>query len=385
DISPVEFRELPALQDAVIVVGYPIGGTRNLSEFNADRDTISITRAEDGTLDQHQPSLSSRSFSGRGRLLSGDTIFLGGFGGTRSHDGLNQSVHSMYWWYDGFKAYPSTWLNRDYSGEYKQGKPYVEARRLFKEPLACVEEEQLDIKWSAPDEELKMGLTVTGSQRLESFFKPLASTSVPIKRKCALDSLTHALAPEYFMYGKVNDKIDVYAFGVVLFELLSGRKPISNEYPKGEESLVMRAKPILNSGKFSQLLDQSLGNNYDADQMERMTLAFTLCIRRAPRARPHMSSVGHHQESVLEVGLPNLLEDGIKMLIYVGKYNLVCNLLGFEASEISEFKVDGKLAGLLKNYGPLTFLEANVLGHQNVALRYEKYRRIKIRIVWDSS
>lgn len=99
------------------------------------------------------------------------------------------------------------------------------------------------------------------------------------------------LAPEYFMYGKVTDKIDVYAFGVVLLELLSGRKPISSEYPKGEESLVMWAKPILSSGKFAQLLDQSLGNNYDADQMERMALASTLCIRRAPRARPHMSSV----------------------------------------------------------------------------------------------
>ncbi|GJW46491.1 probable receptor-like serine/threonine-protein kinase [Tanacetum coccineum] len=91
--------------------------------------------------------------------------------------------------------------------------------------------------------------------------------------------LSLALAPEYFMYGKVNDKIDVYAFGVVLLELLSGRKPIDNEYPKGEESLVIWAKPILSSGKLSQLLDQSLGNNYDADQTERMTLASTLCIR----------------------------------------------------------------------------------------------------------
>lgn len=99
------------------------------------------------------------------------------------------------------------------------------------------------------------------------------------------------LAPEYFMYGKVNDKIDVYAFGVVLLELLSGRKPISGDYPKGQESLVMWASPILNSGKVSQLFDPSLGDSYDHDEMERMVLAATLCIRRAPRARPQMSLI----------------------------------------------------------------------------------------------
>ncbi|XP_023643018.1 probable receptor-like serine/threonine-protein kinase At5g57670 isoform X2 [Capsella rubella] len=100
------------------------------------------------------------------------------------------------------------------------------------------------------------------------------------------------LAPEYFMYGKVNDKIDVYAFGVVLLELLSGRKPISSGCPKGQESLVMWAKPILDDGKYSQLLDPSLrDNNNNKDQMQRMALAATLCIRRSPQARPKMSIV----------------------------------------------------------------------------------------------
>lgn len=51
------------------------------------------------------------------------------------------------------------------------------------------------------------------------------------------------------MYGKVNDKVDVFAFGVVLLELLSGRKPIGGDYPKGQESLVMwvcpSTKPML--------------------------------------------------------------------------------------------------------------------------------------------
>nr|DAD39801.1 TPA_asm: hypothetical protein HUJ06_014124 [Nelumbo nucifera] len=99
------------------------------------------------------------------------------------------------------------------------------------------------------------------------------------------------LAPEYFMYGKVNDKIDVYAFGVVLLELLSGRKPISSDCPKGQESLVMWAKPILNGGKTTQLLDPCLGDIYDPDQMEKMVLAATLCIRRSPQSRPRMSLV----------------------------------------------------------------------------------------------
>lgn len=47
------------------------------------------------------------------------------------------------------------------------------------------------------------------------------------------------IAPEYFMHGRVSDKIDIYSFGVVLLELLSGRRPIYIKNEKGvEESLV---------------------------------------------------------------------------------------------------------------------------------------------------
>ncbi|CAN6896518.1 unnamed protein product [Brassica oleracea] len=99
------------------------------------------------------------------------------------------------------------------------------------------------------------------------------------------------LAPEYFMYGKMNDKIDVYAYGVVLLELLSGRKPVSSESPKARESLVMWAKPILDDRNYSQLLDQSLVNHNNSDQMERMALAATLCIRHNPQSRPEMGMV----------------------------------------------------------------------------------------------
>ncbi|KAK6143198.1 hypothetical protein DH2020_023546 [Rehmannia glutinosa] len=99
------------------------------------------------------------------------------------------------------------------------------------------------------------------------------------------------LAPEYFMHGKLNEKIDVYAFGVVLLELLSGRKPIDNSLPKGQESLVMWAKHILKEGKNSELQDPNLVNAYDDDQFEKMVLAATLCIRHAPQLRPDISLV----------------------------------------------------------------------------------------------
>lgn len=99
------------------------------------------------------------------------------------------------------------------------------------------------------------------------------------------------IAPEYFMYGKVSIKIDVYAFGVVLLELLTGRKPINDESPKGLESLVMWATPILERGDFLELLDPNLDGKYEEDQMKRMVCAASLCIRRSARHRPQMNQI----------------------------------------------------------------------------------------------
>ncbi|KAL7257385.1 hypothetical protein ACSBR1_003650 [Camellia fascicularis] len=99
------------------------------------------------------------------------------------------------------------------------------------------------------------------------------------------------LAPEYFMYGKVSDKIDVYSFGVVLLELLSGKKPISSETAKGQESLVMWAKPKLETGDLRSILDRNLDDNIDDVQIKRMVLAARLCLTRSARIRPKTSQI----------------------------------------------------------------------------------------------
>ncbi|XP_042412052.1 probable receptor-like protein kinase At2g42960 [Zingiber officinale] len=99
------------------------------------------------------------------------------------------------------------------------------------------------------------------------------------------------LAPEYILFGKVNEKIDVYAYGVVLLELLTGRKPISAGCPNDQESLVLWANPILQDGDVKKLIDPCLKNEFDSAQVERMILAASLCVRRQHRARPQIALV----------------------------------------------------------------------------------------------
>ncbi|OAY76321.1 Serine/threonine-protein kinase PBS1 [Ananas comosus] len=66
-------------------------------------------------------------------------------------------------------------------------------------------------------------------------------TSLPFLCKSVKGTFGY-LAPEYFQHGKLSDKTDVYAFGVVLLELITGRKAIDQSRPQGDENLVLWVK-----------------------------------------------------------------------------------------------------------------------------------------------
>ncbi|XP_050381521.1 receptor-like cytosolic serine/threonine-protein kinase RBK1 [Argentina anserina] len=95
------------------------------------------------------------------------------------------------------------------------------------------------------------------------------------------------LSPEYFMHGIVDEKTDVFAYGVLLLEIITGRRAVDNS----KQSLVIWAKPLLDSGNMKELADPRLEDNYDPVEMKRIMTVASMCIRHQSTRRPYMTRV----------------------------------------------------------------------------------------------
>ncbi|KAE8126002.1 hypothetical protein FH972_020760 [Carpinus fangiana] len=99
-------------------------------------------------------------------------------------------------------------------------------------------------------------------------------------------------APEYVMTGHLTARSDVYGFGVVLLELLIGRRALDKSRPSREHNLVEWARPLLNHNKkLLRILDPRLEGQYsDKAAMKVAHLAYQ-CLSQNPKGRPVMSQV----------------------------------------------------------------------------------------------
>ncbi|KAL9157998.1 hypothetical protein ABFS82_08G039600 [Erythranthe guttata] len=121
------------------------------------------------------------------------------------------------------------------------------------------------------------------------------------------------LSPEYASTGKLTEKSDVFSFGVVLLELITGRKPVDSSRPLGDESLVEWARPLLTQAlereQFGEIVDHRLKDNFVPSEMFRMIEAAAACVRHHATKRPKMSQVVRALDSMDELAD---LNNGVK-------------------------------------------------------------------------
>ncbi|CAI6010988.1 unnamed protein product [Closterium sp. NIES-65] len=97
-------------------------------------------------------------------------------------------------------------------------------------------------------------------------------------------------APEYVMTGHLTLKSDVYSYGVVLLEMITGRRSMDKSFPPEEHSLVDWARPFLSDRrKVFRLLDSRLDGMYSVKGAQHAMALAQSCLNRDPKARPVMS------------------------------------------------------------------------------------------------
>ncbi|CAH9143291.1 unnamed protein product [Cuscuta epithymum] len=140
------------------------------------------------------------------------------------------------------------------------------------------------------------------------------------------DNLTHIstriagtpgyLAPEYVIRGQLTKKADIYSFGVLLLEIVSGRSNTNKRLPLADQYLLERAWKLYQKGELAELVDFSLGANFDIDEAFRYIKIALLCTNFMPNSRPSMPTVvkmltGEMNVDGMEISEPSLLPEGM--------------------------------------------------------------------------
>ncbi|KAJ4726578.1 Protein kinase superfamily protein [Melia azedarach] len=99
------------------------------------------------------------------------------------------------------------------------------------------------------------------------------------------------LAPEYAIRGQLTRKADIYSFGVLLVEIVSGRCNTNMRLPVEEQYLLERTWELYERKELVALVDTALAGNFDAEEACRFLKIGLLCTQDTPKLRPSMSTV----------------------------------------------------------------------------------------------
>ncbi|KAK4278108.1 hypothetical protein QN277_016000 [Acacia crassicarpa] len=101
-------------------------------------------------------------------------------------------------------------------------------------------------------------------------------------------------APEYAIHGKLSEKADIYSYGVVVLEIISGQKCTELRLDSHDAGafLIQKAWKLYEEEKHLELVDKALDpNEYDAEEVKKTIEIGLLCVQASADARPMMSEV----------------------------------------------------------------------------------------------
>lgn len=114
------------------------------------------------------------------------------------------------------------------------------------------------------------------------------------KKTLKLSGTVGYVAPEYLLDGILTDKSDVYAFGIVLLELLLGRKPLEKLAPSKCQSIVTWAMPQLTDRTMlPNIVDPVIKDTMDLKHLYQVAAVAVLCVQPEPIYRPLIKDVLH--------------------------------------------------------------------------------------------
>ncbi|KAG5522139.1 hypothetical protein RHGRI_034355 [Rhododendron griersonianum] len=100
------------------------------------------------------------------------------------------------------------------------------------------------------------------------------------------------IAPEYLSTGQSSEKTDVFGFGILLLELITGQKALDFGRAANQKGVMLDwVKKLHQEGKLNLLADKDLKGNFDRLELEEMVQVALLCTQFNPSHRPKMSEI----------------------------------------------------------------------------------------------
>ncbi|KAI4333764.1 hypothetical protein L6164_018530 [Bauhinia variegata] len=143
----------------------------------------------------------------------------------------------------------------------------------------------------------------------EGGYGPVYKGSLPNGQHIAVKRLANGyMSPEYALHGNFSIKSDVFSFGAIILEIISGRKNRDFSDPHHHLNLLGHAWRLWSEEKALELIDESIGDSITLAEASRSIIIGLLCVQERPEDRPDMSSVVLMLNG--EKGLPNPKQPG---------------------------------------------------------------------------